>query len=403
MKRDISELRLGVGTSSDVAPDVSPDQYKYYSGYSGSALGNADSNFSRYSNSLKATVEEEEEEDEMESIILDTRVYRAGKYQLCETLDNIEMLDESILDTVKDVASAFTQSTGLAIPGLDTLLGSALVIKYADDAYDTWKLLSKVRLAVVGAKAARFSGTLLTKSLLGSDADFNEALSGIEQLDNKSKDSLVDGLHSFLKVFKELMLVFVQAYDSIPALVGLAAGGIGVALSEFATNITSAVLGFIGSAVPFEKWLFNLISARSGLIAKFVDFVVALQNIAVKPIKGVLNFLPEMIKKGLDKLAAANPLLNGLIFKPEETLRRIGDVYRAAKKKNVSESYSLLELYEDDEEEDEEVEEAITMAGGNIQGYTGPLGREKEKNIKEQIEWMRRLELYHKKTTQRLK
>ena len=136
--------------------------------------------------------------------------------------------------------------------------------------------------------------------------------------------------------------------------------------------------------------------------AKFVDFIVALKDLALTPMTGILKSIPSLIKKGLKKLAAANPILNGLIFRPEETLRRIGDIYRAAKKQNVSEEYSLLELYED-EEEDGEVEEAITMAGGNIQGYTGPLGREKEKNIKEQIEWMRRLELYHKKTTQRLK
>ena len=59
---------------------------------------------------------------------------------------------------------------------------------------------------------------------------------------------------------------------------------------------------------------------------------------------------------------------------------------------------------------EEDIDEQMTIAGGGVQGYTGPLGREKEKNIsaaeylqKEQIERMRLLEAYHQKTTNRLK
>jgi hypothetical protein len=59
---------------------------------------------------------------------------------------------------------------------------------------------------------------------------------------------------------------------------------------------------------------------------------------------------------------------------------------------------------------EKDVDEQVTMSGGSIQGYTGKFGDEKGKNIpsadylqKEQIDWMRRMELYHKKTTGRLK
>ena len=62
------------------------------------------------------------------------------------------------------------------------------------------------------------------------------------------------------------------------------------------------------------------------------------------------------------------------------------------------------------EQFDDGVEEVNAMGSGNISGMTLPLGMDpdpenpgRQNRIKEQIEWMRRLELFHKKTTQRMK
>ena len=90
------------------------------------------------------------------------------------------------------------------------------------------------------------------------------------------------------------------------------------------------------------------------------------------------------------------------------------------KRKTKDGKFSLLEtlegLLEEVKEEfheldlEEDIDEQITASGSGIQGYSGPLGREKEKNIsqaeylqKEQIERMRILEAYHQKTTNKLK
>jgi len=91
------------------------------------------------------------------------------------------------------------------------------------------------------------------------------------------------------------------------------------------------------------------------------------------------------------------------------------------KRKTKNGKFSLLETLEEiaDEESieefdeidlEEDIEEQVTIASGGIQGMTGPLGREKEKNIspaeylqKEQIERMRILEAYHQKTSNKLK
>ena len=73
----------------------------------------------------------------------------------------------------------------------------------------------------------------------------------------------------------------------------------------------------------------------------------------------------------------------------------------------------IANLYVDDDlevDEKDELEEFSSVGGGSISGYTGPLGDEKRKNIgakeylqKEQVEWMKRLESYHQRTTNKIK
>lgn len=52
-------------------------------------LSDADTAFSRYSQRVNKGYEFEEMEEDDEDIILECRVYRAGKYMLVETLDNL--------------------------------------------------------------------------------------------------------------------------------------------------------------------------------------------------------------------------------------------------------------------------------------------------------------------------
>ena len=60
--------------------------------------------------------------------------------------------------------------------------------------------------------------------------------------------------------------------------------------------------------------------------------------------------------------------------------------------------------FDEEELDSEEFEEYSSMAGGSVEGYTGPLGAEKMKAyIEEQYDYMRRLERYHRKTTSNIK
>lgn len=112
-------------------------------------------------------------------------------------------------------------------------------------------------------------------------------------------------------------------------------------------------------------------------------------------------------KKETMKKAARDKKKNNESLEEKESCSECGAMMYEGEK------HTCEHIDEDSFEEvnlEKDIDEQVTMAGGNVQGYTGKFGDEKGRNIsekeylqKEQIDWMRRMELYHKKTTGRLK
>lgn len=96
-------------------------------------------------------------------------------------------------------------------------------------------------------------------------------------------------------------------------------------------------------------------------------------------------------------------------MKIEKNSHSIVTLMEAYLSENLEEEKELLEEPFDEIDLEKDIDEQIAMAAGGIQGVQVPIGQKSKKMSdaeylqKEQIDWMRRMEMYHKKTTNRLK
>jgi hypothetical protein len=409
-----------------------------FNGYAGNMLTPADSAFSRR---MQTVLEDDEENSEEEEMILEKRVYSNGKYQLCETLENI---DENI------IASA-AKSVLLGIPGVDTVLGSGFVAKYGVDL--------AASLSSLGAATSKLSGVSedgVINGFLGSDEEFRNLVSLLQNGSKELRLSFKEGMDGLLEIFKKLIMTAFQSYDSIPALIGIAGSPAGLAVTETIANLTTAVVGFIGDNVPIERFIFEIATGKGEIISGILEFLEK-WNRAMAAILTIGG--SEVIRYFMKKLIGlGGPMFEKLIDSPVELFQRLGDLYRASGEnsavsivkdsaKNMASSalnfmsdtdgfdidlspgdmqmeykkYSLALLIEEmDRLEKEEFDEIDLgeMSTGGIGGYSLPLGtsnkpkskrndhhrlREIEKAVNEQRESISLLQAYHHKTTNKLK
>lgn len=445
--KKIKELNFSVGANQ---PDYPGSKTYIYNGYAGGVLNNADSSISRHMQRVhneEDSIDELEDEDEiMNDDILELRVNINNKYRLCETLDNLEkqMIEENIFSTIADTVGSGLKSIGLAIPGIDVIGGSFSIANLGRKIMDALGKLGKL-LSTAGRT---ISQSQIVQGLVGSDSAFGKLLPAFKTSAGLGVSLLEEALTAVLRLFKNLLSTIIQSYDSIAASV-TAAGGPAVIVGEGLANITTAITGFFTDVLPIEKWVAKSLIAGSGFFGKFVEFIKYVTGLATGAIPGV-GIAVKLFGTIIDKVKnAGGPIVKAIFEIPGKILERFGMLFSASataseslpalgdygqvfdelglpmpgpsgtpisinearKRKKLSYLFETLDEEEVDEEEskdEDDLEEFSTMAGGSVQGYTGPLGREKEKNVKnyiqkEQIDWMRRLELYHKKTTNRLK
>lgn len=429
--KKIKELSLNVGTTPDLFPG---NQHIIPKDYSGQMLTNADSGISRYMQRVMSPELDDELEDEEEmSDILENRVYRNNKYQLCETLDN---LNESIL-----------KSLSLSIPGVDVALGTGYFLpKYATEI--------KIAVSSISSVIGFLSENDIENGFVGSDDEFQKLLSAIKNVDEDKRDQLKSAIDDVLMLIKKMIVTAAQSYDSVPAAIGILGSPVGLALSEGAINLLTAVGGYIVEKMPIEQFLFEFASGRNELWTKFLNLMHLLaKGSTIIPTLGFSLVVEKLLIAAISKISeSGGKFFEMLIQNPVELFQRLGDIYKASKDPNDSMATDVLKYAgqrtfddyignflpgrdiefdvdlrpgdlalenkktDDEKYLDEELEEAITtaaMAGNPVL----PLGRttkrkadgkhvrlsEKEKALNEQREMIAMLQAYHQKTTNRLK
>jgi len=366
MKKQIKELNLNIGVGLDVFP-TSNRKFNHYVDYSGAPTGDADSNFSSLSNLVSKENETDEEEDyEMDDIILERRVYRDGNYQLCETLYNIGgEVNENIFKAAK--------SAILGIPGVDVLLGSALVANYGNNVA---KAISSIAQGM--SASGQLSVSEVTDGFLGDTHAFENLIQILKAGQPEDREAFKVGMDKLLDSLKSLLITTFQSYDSIPALIGTAAAGVGVIVTEGMSNAITSVLGFIGELIPLEQFIFEITSGRGKITTAILDFIQKWGRFtqAVITIGG-----SEVIRYFLKKLISlGGPLLEKVFDDPVEIFQRLGDLYKASQDKTgvervayaafekggdkafekikqyatgaLTEHYSLIEMIDIDEADD---------------------------------------------------
>ena len=152
-------------------------------------------------------------------------------------------------------AGNLIKSTVMAIPVVDVLVGSASI---AATLLDMKSLNDKMSILL------DLDGESFGKYILaGNDAEYADLMSRVNRLPEDDRQILREDFESALENLKKLILTIVQSYDTVAAAVpaagaGAASFGTGAVAVEAGTNLTTAVLGFLGSMVPIERFLLEL-------------------------------------------------------------------------------------------------------------------------------------------------
>lgn len=165
------------------------------------------------------------------------------------------------------LVSSALKSTIMSIPVVDILAGSAFI----SGILFRMKNLNDKMAMLLDLDNESFARYILA----GSNADYNDLMSRVAQLSESDRQLLREDFESALSNAKELILTIIQAYDTIVAAVpaagaGAATAGAGAVAVEAGSNITTSVLGFLGSVIPVERFLFEL----SGAIEEGIAFIL---------------------------------------------------------------------------------------------------------------------------------
>lgn len=449
-KKSIKELNLNVG--SDPSSNIMSKVPNFMT--NGGFHSNADSVIAQRMTMVSKDDEDSDEEDSVAEDILEFRVYRNNRYQLCETLERI---DEGILQTIADIAKA--------VPGLDQIVGDIELYFQAGNVKEAFDGLSKI----IGSlkHVAGLSGL----GIIGTQQQFNELLEAFMTASEEDKLLLKEGVEELLEILKQMTITAIQTFDSVIALPSFAGTPVAGAVGEVIANVATTLGTFLRDQ-PVEQFVFKTISARTGIIAKIVEIFESVLGVAnsANPVSKSLQYIVEKISK------TGGDIIKIFLLQPFELFRRLADLYKVSLGETVEieqsepteptvnepphagdakvtsagpqafaksqpienetptstfelaeshKPYSILFLLEEleknkkDEEAFEEIDlEEISVAavGGYAVPQPGPNPNkpkskqkdhhrmfEKQKEINEQVERMRILESFHQKTSNRLK
>lgn len=237
---------------------------------------------------------------------------KLNKYEL-RTLINEEVnsVDEGVAGFVTQGIKSGLKSIGLSIPGIDFILGSAVLL------YE----LNKIRMATDKIVAmSPVKGESIIEKLTSQENEWQESLAGIRNGDPAMKNQIKDAFNDVLESLKDSIVTIVQSYDSLVAApvaagAGAASVGAGAVAVEGGTNIATGIVGFVTSMIPAEQVIFEFATEIAGFLSKLFGMLSSEGGEA----KGKLEEFEE--KGGF--------LIGELITNPARTLGRLGELYNA--------------------------------------------------------------------------
>ena len=263
----------------------------------------------------------------------------------------------------------------------------------------------------------------------------------IETLNNFNDDKILINESASIElvqlVYRLLTELSISAGDEIT----LQAGGLAMLPGRIAFNLTQLWWTNKGARKVIEKYnnrtdlniseINELKKIRSKLGRDIADIfssifsavpIPVLDNIIQIAIEAAPSLASENLITLIDTFSNINPQINSMVNKtplPESAqyFNKISKMILDNDESNsfLSEIANLyvddLELDSDSEFNESDIDEAITMASGNISGRIAPIGREehgsiydkKKKAIQEQQERIAILQAYHQKTTNNFK
>jgi hypothetical protein len=242
-------------------------------------------------------------------------VQTLNKYEL-RTLINEEVnsVDEGVAGFVTQGIKSGLKSIGLSIPGIDFILGSAVLL------YE----LNEIRMATDKIVAmSPVKGESIIEKLASQENEWQESLAGIRNGDPAMKNQIKDAFNDVLESLKDSIVTIVQSYDSLVAApvaagAGAATMGGGAVAVEGGTNIATGIIGFVTSMIPAEQVIFEFATEIAGFLSKLFGMLSSEGGEA----KGKLEEFEE--KGGF--------LIGELITNPARTLGRLGELYNALHK-----------------------------------------------------------------------
>jgi hypothetical protein len=299
------QLSIGTDPSSYVMSKTPKPSFITNGGFH----SNADSVYAQ----RLAMVNEDDEDSDSEEVLMpedifEFRVYKDNRYQLCETLERI---DEGIFQTIADIAKA--------IPGLDQIVGDIELYLQAGNVGEAYDDLSKIVSSLSHASGMSALG------VIGTQQQFNDLLNTFMTATEEDKSLLKQGVEGLLELLKQMTITAIQTFDSVVALPSFVGTPVAGAIGEVIANVATSLGSFLRDQ-PVEKFVFQTISARSGIVAKIVEiFEKVMSTInSANPFSQSLLYIVEKISK------TGGEIVKMFLLKPFELLRRLGDLYKAS-------------------------------------------------------------------------
>ena len=296
--KSLKEINLGVGTSPGDSAQVKPRRKITMGGPSDSA----GSTFSSYMG--RTFNDDDYSEEEMPDHILRKRIKINGKYSLNNTLENI---DEGAFQVAADLAKA--------IPGVDQIVGNTELLMQSAQAKEAFTGLNNI----IGSLAV--STGVDAFNILSTDSDFQKLLNSFYQASYEEKESLKTGVEKIIDVIKNMIITAAMTFDSLVAIPAFLGGPTGV-LAEIIANV-STTAGTLLRGIPVEKFVFTTLTEREGIVSQFIDVIAKLMTAG-----GIVGKLFG----GIASMASSKggEIVEMFFSEPQELLRRLGDLYRAA-------------------------------------------------------------------------
>lgn len=330
----------GMGGGDDAQQKIGRPRRPYYHGDSGSPNIAADAGFSSYLSRVNKGYEdyepgamfpEQEDHDDNsyngEESLPSTRklprsfkkmnrkisfnentIVSETKYSVSDLFDFNTSVNEGIGRVALKLVPAGLKSLGLAIPGFDIALGTALA------AYDTSRIKSASDSLVTELNIPE--NTFLEALTSDSENQWQEIIGLIHQSDTEMIKNHFDEL---LGGIKSLLLTLVQTADTPATVAAGTAGPQAGVPEEIVTvplaNIATGIGGFVGEMVPIERWLFDLSTDGAGNLEQLIG--------------GIASAGPET-QSEIDAMAEeGGPSVMAMFMSPVRTFRRFGDFYSA--------------------------------------------------------------------------